>query len=246
VDFVLLILLTVASDDGVVRELKKYRSRVEYTNQGSCDCFYVKLAEREWDGIAKPLRRSYVFSELAFRMLPEGEVLVSPNLNLRRIKDAPQRILPLVADVKAKPPDAKVDWTIRRDPPRIGRFDLESFRGGKEIPKNQHKRTENVPLWGLAHSPGNGGWYWGIGYKGGPRFFDPSGGGSSPNAKLYAVVYNPADWALRLRVEGKYRKYAWSRLLDQIVWLDDRYLIFPATRQQEIVYICDLATERRN
>jgi hypothetical protein len=67
----ILLILSIASDDGVP-DLRRYSSRVEYTNLGSCDCFYVKLAEPDWGGIAKPLSQHFVFSELEFRRLPGG------------------------------------------------------------------------------------------------------------------------------------------------------------------------------
>jgi hypothetical protein len=89
-------------------------------------------------------------------------------------------------------------------------------------------------------------WVWGHTWIHRPDrrpMLDITGAAPSYNGQHFLVVYNRATREKVLDIEGVYRNF--SNFTNVAAWLDDRYLILPATLRQEIVYVCDLESKRQ-
>ena len=239
------LLLILSSAALLADDLRTYSGRVEYTSQGTCDCFYLTLSEkRGWGKMTKD-PQPHDGERLAVDWLgdKDQDLVVRPAYG----PDGwwPQQAIKLARGAK---PRAIASFKWRDRPHFQTLITLYEFRHRPQVPPDEvalvhQNQARPIPI--LWHLPG-GNAAWGYvskpQFRGLGRFVDPSGGAPSNAGKYFISVFDMKTHEPVLQIEATYRRF--GGLFEFATLLDGRYLILPATLRQEIVYVCDLESKR--
>lgn len=238
------------------KSLHQYRGRIEYTSEGTCDCFYLLLHEkRGWgvateSGEAKPHEGAY----LSLSWLPGPEprdLLVSPSLGSKGVR--PIRAIRLARGAASrqielpKLPDRRVYSSLNylNHPPYGDAIVRVSAEEGASFPKDEDRSLAETYGPRLLLTSDKRTAFWSH-VKPRPGWFDeiPGGGGASDNGEIIVAAYDSSTRTTLVKVRGTYRKFSYGTFNKNALWLDNRYLVLPATLRHEIIYVCDIESKR--
>jgi hypothetical protein len=238
------------------RELRKYRGRIEYTSEGTCDCFYLTLHEKKGWGVKRESgeAKPHEGAGLSLSWLPgpePRELIVSPSFGSKGVR--PMRAIRLARGAESRhiqlpkfpvsPVDSSVLFLVRQHLEHMGvpvpAEEAASF------PKDQERSLAETYRSRLLHTSDKRIAFWSH-VKPRPGLFDgiPAGGGGSDNGEIIVAAYDSSTRTTLVKVRGTYRKFSDGTFTDNARWLDNRYLILPATLRQEIIYVCDIESKR--
>ena len=227
-------------------ELSTYRGRVEYVSRGRCDCFYLTLHEKHrwgWRG-AEPREDEEHPLGWDWRDDSKKEIVASPYWLPERIMT--HRAIRLERNAVAKP----LDKYRRAAPPILGSLlSVLELQGMKALPESDlalfltgADKLRIRMLWPIPKSN----LVWGLGNKFSRRVLNSIIGPSGDDGTLYLRIYDAKSRDRLLEIDGAFQHFHVSGIERLATWVDNRYLILPATLHEEIIYVCDLESKRQD
>ena len=238
------------------RELRKYRGRIEYTSEGSCDCFYLTLHEKKGWGVRSGEAKPYEAESIGKLWLPGSnprELLVW--IGFWRAGESPQRAIRLVRGAESRPvtlqnlPDPRTNRSDYPWPTAIFNYKFNAPPQVIVVPEAearlfpQYAEADGEMLLQTVDKQST--WWTRVRPNAGPLRDALALWGPSDNGDIAIAVYDFATRTPLVKVRGVHRKFAESAFKQNALWLDSRYLILPATLRQEIIYVCDIESKRQ-